>query len=273
MFTILRETYRLLKKYASTYFVIFVLEIVVLALVLATAFLTIKFPQIRGSLENKFTAKVFFKENVNDAQVKEFLAELKKKENMKAELVEPEKAAKILSEKTGISRKSLINEIRLPLSVNIVFTGEISYSKVLVFLQKLKQNKLIDTVIYPKKIAYSISKHLLLFSVSLLLAVILIVWGLFLVIRQFSDKIIQMNNEENKIKALIGVRPFFIKTPFTFAKTLITLLAFCFIIGGFLMLIYITRNNIVFEKTIIFPIIITLIFSVMLVNNQNVSTT
>ncbi len=270
---VLKETYRLLKKHAGTYFVIFVLEVVFFAVLTASTFVAVKFPEIRNSFENRFTAKVFINKDATEKEIRKFFARLKNDEKIEAKLIDPEQAAEIFAEKLNMKTKNLLSEISFPFSVTIRFKRGFSYSEILSYLKKLQNEKIVESVRYPKKTAYVISKHLLLVSVAFAAFIAVLLWGLFIIIRQFANKIIEMTREESNIKALIGVKPFSIRFPFTLADGIVTLFAAAVSISVYSAVMYITDNNILFEKSLFFPIIITLIFAVVLIRKQSVTIT
>ncbi len=269
---VFRETYRLLKNHFGAFFTVFVLETFFFAILITASFLAIKFPEIRNSFENRFTAKVFLKENASDKEIRNFISELKKDNKIKVKLITQEEAAELFAKKIDVEVTDLLKEISFPVSVTIKFNSGFSYAGILSYLNKLKKNKLVESVKYPKKTAYYLSKHILIFSILLLGSILLLLWGLFSMIKQFANKIVELTKEENKIKALIGVKHRYIKMPYTLSGFVITFLALTFVLMAYVAVIQITYGNIFFEKSLFFPIIIILIFSFVLVKKHSITT-
>jgi len=266
MFALLKETYRLLKKHSGTYFVIFVLEIVLFSATLLVSAAIVEFPEIRNSVENRFNAKIFFTENVTPDKINRLISNVKRRKNIETELIKPSEAARIFAERMNMKTSELIKEIKFPYSLTLRFGHDYSFSEISEFLNELKNNNrdIVQSVKYPKKTAYFISKHFFLISLALLALFIILIWGTVIILKQFFRKIIEMSSEENKIKSLIGVKPSLIKLPFSLAGGLITTIAFFSVSGIYAGVIFVTQNNILLEKRLLFPIIITLILSVFI---------
>ncbi len=271
MFALIRETYRLFKNHFGTYFAIFILETFFFLLVLAIIVFAIEFPTIENSLENRFVAKVFINEDANVAQISAFVEKLKKDKSINIEVISPEKAAEIFAKKLNIRTSKLLSDINFPYSINIRFNKSYSYGDILRKLNSLKKEKIVESVRFPKKIAYYISKHLLFFSIAVLAFSLFLLWGILVIIKLFYKKISAMINEENKIKELIGVKKFLITFPFSLAGFLVISLSFLLSSFIYLNVIYGITNNFILEKKFFFPIIIALILAIIIQEKNKIS--
>ncbi len=231
MFTVIRETYRLFKRFSDTYFVVFLLQLIAFSLLLSTSFVVLKFPEIRNNIENRFVAKVFFKSGSAQKEINSVVKKLKQNRNLQIEFIDSKDAAKIFSKRLNINEDILLKEVRFPVSVNIRFTGNYSYSEILSFLKKLEKDKAIESIHYPRKSAFALSKHFTLISIIIFAVILLLLIGLFFIIRKFSDKIHEMLKDEMEIKLLIGVRPFYVHFPFQFSISLTTIFALFLVVG------------------------------------------
>lgn len=225
---------------------------------------------LSAKLPERFSIVAFFVKNASEADTQAFYKQLlKMPEVLDAKLISKEEAMKELKDTLkdrsileGLDENPLSASVEIKLKKDYISNPEVSR-----IAKQLKQNKIIDDVVYAEKTAetiFSLKRTIENLTATLLISMLT---GIIFVIYSTVKILFYRKKDEIEIMKLLGATPAFIRFPFLVEGGIIGLasgaVAGVMLAGSYFALTYRLHAIFPFIKTIILPFEVFLILPVV----------
>ena len=219
---LIKETVRIIRSNLSSTFFIIILQSIAAITLFAALIWALNFSSLKIRMQSKFEAKVFLKQDVPSGKIKEFKKILIGSEKIyKINFVSRKDAKKIFVSRFSEIDKNVVNQVEFPASFNIRFKSSVGYDEILNFLKNIEKRAEVESVVFPHKLVYSISRYFSVITFILIGLLIIIFVGIQFVIKHLLNKFALNEKEKLKIKYLIGAKKNTIILPYYFSSILL----------------------------------------------------